>query len=263
VENQAHGHSGGVRSPSGLFRGPAAYRASTPWRPVPGLIATIVIVGLGIVGAIMSLPSLGGGHAPISMPGAGRGTSEVALKVFAVWQVLVVALTLVASGLFGGRARDVLALRAAAGGWRAYAGAILALAGLQVVLAIVQHNFMGHDLMTDLRPFVNLVRGPDWALTAAVVGIGAPLSEELLFRGFLLSALARTSLGFWGAALIATGLWTALHGYSIIGILEVFIIGLFFSWLLWRTGSLRVAIFCHALYNSLIVLALRFVDLPA
>ena len=42
-------------------------------------------------------------------------------------------------------------------------------------------------------------------------------------------------------------------GYSTVGIVEVFLIGLFFSWLLWRTGSLRVAIFCHALYNSLIV----------
>ena len=39
-------------------------------------------------------------------------------------------------------------------------------------------------------------------------------------------------------------------------------IGLFFSWLLWRTGSLRVPIFCHALYNSLIVLVLRYVPLP-
>ena len=58
-------------------------------------------------------------------------------------------------------------------------------------------------------------------------------------------------------------LWTALHaGYSLAGILEVFTIGLFFSWLLWRTGSLRVPIFCHALYNSLIVLVLRQVPLP-
>jgi membrane protease YdiL (CAAX protease family) len=40
-------------------------------------------------------------------------------------------------------------------------------------------------------------------------------------------------------------------------------IGLFFSWLLWRTGSLWVAISCHALYNSLIVVVLRYVPLPA
>jgi len=118
-------------------------------------------------------------------------------------------------------------------------------------------------MFTDLRPFVGFMTGSDWLLALLVVGIGAPLSEELLFRGFLLSALAKTRLGFAGAALISTTLWTALHaGYSLVGIVEVFTIGLFFSWMLWRTGSLRVPIFCHALYNSLIVCMLRFVALP-
>ena len=67
-----------------------------------------------------------------------------------------------------------------------------------------------------------------------------------------------------GAALISTALWTSLHAsYTLLGIAEVFLIGLFFCWLLWRTGSLWVAIFCHALYNSLIVVVLRYVPLPA
>jgi hypothetical protein len=75
--------------------------------------------------------------------------------------------------------------------------------------------------------------------------------------------LARSRLGFWGGALVVSGLWTALHiGYSLAGVIEVFLIGIYFSWLLWRTGSLRVALFCHALYNSLIVLVLRHVPLP-
>jgi membrane protease YdiL (CAAX protease family) len=52
-------------------------------------------------------------------------------------------------------------------------------------------------------------------------------------------------------------------GYSLAGVIEVFLIGIYFSWLLWRTGSLRVALFCHALYNSLIVLVLLNVPLPA
>jgi membrane protease YdiL (CAAX protease family) len=139
----------------------------------------------------------------------------------------------------------------------------VAFVALQIALTLVQYATVSGDLYADLRPFVALVRGPDWPLAAAVIGIGAPVSEELLFRGFLLSALAGTRLGFWGAALIATGLWTALHaGYTLMGILEVFTIGLMLSWLLWRTGSLRVAIFCHALYNSVVVLALRFSDLP-
>jgi membrane protease YdiL (CAAX protease family) len=108
------------------------------------------------------------------------------------------------------------------------------------------------------------VTGPHWPLAAAVLGIGAPLSEELLFRGFLLSALAKTRLGFWGAAVVSALGWTTMHaGYSLAGLVEVFAIGMLLSWLLWRTGSLRVTIFCHAIYNSLIVLALKLVDLPA
>jgi hypothetical protein len=117
-------------------------------------------------------------------------------------------------------------------------------------------------MYADLRPLVQLF-GEQWILALLVVGVGAPLSEELLFRGFLLSALARSRLGFAGGAVITTVWWTALHaGYSAAGIIEVFVIGLFFSWLLWRTGSLRVPIFCHALYNSLIVVVLRHVPLP-
>ena len=58
-------------------------------------------------------------------------------------------------------------------------------------------------MYADLRPFVQLF-GERWVLALLVVGIGAPLSEELLFRGFLLSALAGSRVGFWGGALITT-----------------------------------------------------------
>ena len=54
-----------------------------------------------------------------------------------------------------------------------------------------------------------------------------------------------------------------LHwGYSAAGMAEVFLIGLYFSWLLWRTGSLFPALVCHALYNSGLVLMLRYAPLP-
>jgi membrane protease YdiL (CAAX protease family) len=95
-----------------------------------------------------------------------------------------------------------------------------------------------------------------------VLAIGAPLSEELIYRGFLLSALARTRLGFWGAALVVTAVWTALHDYSAFGVVGVFMMGPVLSWLLWRTGSLRVTIFCHALNNALALVAHQLITLP-
>ena len=265
MENQGYAPGELFRPQSSLLRGPPAYQPRTPWRAGWAILATVGIVGLSILVGLVLLMLLGGGSAMLNLPGRQDATAEASagLRFFAMWQIGVVVLTLLASMLFRGRIRDVLALRPAAGGWRAYAGALLALAILQIALSGVQYMTSPRDLYADLRPFVELVRGPDGALAAAVIGIGAPLSEELLFRGFLLSALAQTRLGFWGAALISTALWTSLHiGYTAVGIIEVSIIGLFFSWLLWRTGSLRVAIFCHAVYNSLIVLSLRFVDLP-
>ncbi|HJZ42995.1 MAG TPA: CPBP family intramembrane glutamic endopeptidase [Hyphomicrobiaceae bacterium] len=204
--------------------------------------------------------------ATFNMPGRMQPASQdrAALATLAIWQGITVILTLVASSLFGGKARDVLALRGAVGSPSVYPKAIALLFALQFGVSIVQYFLIPTDMFTDLRPFVQFVSGSDWLLALMVVGVGAPLSEELLFRGFLLSALAQSRVGFWGAAFIVSGLWTALHvGYSLAGVIEVFLIGIYFSWLLWRTGSLRVALFCHALYNSLIVLVLRHVPLPA
>ena len=265
MENQEHARGDLFRSQSTLLRGPPAYQPRTPWRPGWAVLAAVGIVGLSILAGLVLLKLLGGGEAMLDVPGRQDAAAEASagLRFFAIWQAGVVVLTVLASVLFRGRMRDVLALQTVAGGWRSYAGALLILAVLQVALSGVQYMTSPRDLYADLRPFVELVRGPNGVLAAAVIGIGAPLSEELLFRGFLLSALAQTRLGFWGASLVSTALWTSLHiGYSAVGIIEVSIIGLFFSWLLWRTGSLRVAIFCHAVYNSLIVLALRLVDLP-
>jgi hypothetical protein len=202
----------------------------------------------------------------MDLPFAGRlqpSQDRTALITLALWQSLTVVLTVAASALFGGNVRDVLALRPAAGAPSIYPIAIGLLFVLQIGVSIVQYTLIPNDMFKDLRPFVQFVSGSDWLLALAVVGVGAPLSEELLFRGFLLSALARSRIGFWGAAIVCSGLWTALHvGYSAAGMIEVFVIGIFFSWLLWRTGSLWVLLFSHALYNSLIVLALRHVPLP-
>ena len=240
---------------AGLFQGPPAYEPRTPWRPGWALLTGVLIVVIGIAGAAF-----------VSGTGAASGApwrqDMTALATLGVWQAMTVVLTVLASALFGGRVRDVLALRAPASPPTVYVKAVLLMVLLQGVVSVVQYEYLQQDMYADLRPFVQLF-GEQWVLALLVVGVGAPLSEELLFRGFLLSALARSRFGFSGAALITTALWTALHaGYSLAGIVEVFLIGLFFSWLLWRTGSLRVAIFCHALYNSFIIVALRHVPLP-
>jgi uncharacterized protein len=137
-----------------------------------------------------------------------------------------------------------------------YFAAVVGLVGLYNV---VLYLAFGHDPMVDLRSFLPVIQGRWWWLALIVIGIGAPLSEEILFRGFLMSALTRTSFGFWTAAVVTTSLWTALHfAYSVAGLLEVFAIGMVFSVMVRRTNSLRPAIFCHAAYNSALILGIRW-----
>ncbi|MGE0849366.1 MAG: lysostaphin resistance A-like protein [Hyphomicrobiaceae bacterium] len=244
---------------SKLLRGPPAYVPRTPWGGVPAAAAAVVILAVALASAAVAQLL---GMVPVSLGGARLGQDPDVLRTLALWQVLTIALTLMASGLFGGKALEVLALHQPAGSPLVYLEAIGLMLLMQVAVSGVQYVFFSDDMYADLRPLVGIF-GDQWLLALLVVGIGAPLSEELLFRGFLLSALARSQLGFAGGTIITTTWWTLLHwGYSAAGILEVFLIGLFLSWLLWRTGSLRVPIFCHALYNSLIVVFLRHVPLP-
>lgn len=234
----------------GLFWGKPAYVARTPWGPWLGTLATLAVVGVAIVAA---------GVLAGLRPG---GLQSLELAVLGVWQGLVVLLTFALAVLSG--ARDVLALDRPRGAPGVYLAAVILLFVLNAAVSVVQYFSFPEHMYTDLRPFVGFVTGPDWLLALLVIGVGAPLSEELLFRGFLQSALAQSRLGFVGASLISTAMWTALHAsYTPFGIAQVFLIGLFFCWLLWRTGSLWVAIFCHALYNSLVVVVLRYVPLPA
>ncbi len=125
-------------------------------------------------------------------------------------------------------------------------------------------TFFYADAMRDLGFVRQLVSDtPMWVAIIALV-IGAPVSEEILFRGFLMNQLADTRLQFSGAAIVATAGWTLLHvGYSTIGLVEVFVVGLLLSWLLWRTGSLWVPMFLHAAYNATMLAVIVLLPAPA
>jgi uncharacterized protein len=230
---------------------------ATPWGPWTALLLAVLITVLGIMGSLV-LAKLG----LLALPSVATGDS-IGLQVLLVQQLIVIALTLLV-GLRAPGPVATFALARPTAGLRAYAAGIGLIAAFQVVATSLEFLFVPQDMVRDLKPFLELARGPLWLFGLVVIGLGAPLSEELLFRGLLLPALAKSRLGFPAAAVVTSALWTSLHAsYSLTGLLEVFIAGLLFAWLLWRTGSLRVTMVCHGLYNALIVLGLRYLPLPA
>ena len=84
-------------------------------------------------------------------------------------------------------------------------------------------------------------------LVVATVTIGAPLAEELLFRGFLQPVLQQRLGPVLGLSTTAV-LFGLGHGVAYA--LPVGLLGGFFGWLVQRHGSLLPAILAHALHNS-------------
>jgi membrane protease YdiL (CAAX protease family) len=83
------------------------------------------------------------------------------------------------------------------------------------------------------------------------VALGAPIAEELIFRGQLFTALRQSRLGFSGATVVTALAWSLLHvtePWLTVGL--IFGMGLVFGWMMYRFGSLWVTLACHALWNT-------------
>jgi len=92
------------------------------------------------------------------------------------------------------------------------------------------------------------------AMAFLVVVVLAPLAEEVLFRGVVLSALYRR----WGTAVAILGssvLFSAMH-VSPVAIVPVFVLALILGWLFVRTRSLTVCVVAHSVFNGVGLAAL-------
>jgi uncharacterized protein len=83
-------------------------------------------------------------------------------------------------------------------------------------------------------------------LTTVVI---APILEEFIFRGFLLSQLKNT-LGNWGAISLSSLAWTSLHfQYELKILFILFLLGLILGFLRWKYNSLFLVMALHAINN--------------
>ena len=91
-----------------------------------------------------------------------------------------------------------------------------------------------------------------WALFWGAFFLVVACFEEFLFRGYALYTLA-DGIGFWPAALVLAVCFAGVHrlnpGENWIGVANVFLVGLFWSFTLKRTGSLWFALGMHAAFD--------------
>ncbi|MCB1376774.1 MAG: CPBP family intramembrane metalloprotease [Alphaproteobacteria bacterium] len=194
--------------------------------------------------------------------------------IFPVSLVTAVA-ALALAGVRGGKARDVLCLRRpqlGPLGWLMVTFGFIAImyAAMMVIVLVLGIDLAqytpGPEGQSPETGSAGLVKeavfdiaNEPWlfALVFPSLALGAPIAEELIFRGQLFAALSNTRLGVSGTTVATSGLWALMHlsePWLSVGL--IFIMGLVFGWMLYRFGSIWVPMVCHGAWNSIYALAI-------
>jgi membrane protease YdiL (CAAX protease family) len=171
---------------------------------------------------------------------------SVILEVPAVLAALWVAIRLSRTPF-----ADYLALR-----WTSWTNVLI---GVVSFLALILgweglSQIIGHDsspgFMVDILKSAR-AGGAVWLLVIAFA-VAAPISEELVVRGFLFRGWSESVLGTVGAIFLSSLIWTAVHlQYDLdwFPFLEVLSIGLLLGYLRYRSRSVWLTIILHGLNN--------------
>ncbi len=257
VTGQCHEVSGGVDRNRGLVSDLSVCRLMpSPIGPVEASLAALAIVAIAPLVAHLAARLYaqvsGLGQAGVSVPGSIEGHLMAYEAVYAAaLNIAMIGLTFAAVRRLGRPVAETLALNAPEDGWRAYSLSLL-IAGLATVLwFVVLLQLMPDTVVADFLPYKEMMERERSWLMPPILCILAPAAEELLFRGFLFPALAKSRFGLVGAAIIVSAAWTSLHvDRTNLAVAQLFAAGLLLSWMLVRTGSLRVPILCHVLFNT-------------
>ena len=99
--------------------------------------------------------------------------------------------------------------------------------------------------------------GTSWGsliLSVLLVGVMAGFSEEIFFRGALQRIMSTSGLAPHIAIWVTAFIFSAMH-LQFFGFLPRLILGAFFGYLLWWSGSLWLPVCAHALNNTLAILS--------
>jgi membrane protease YdiL (CAAX protease family) len=224
---------------------PASRGFSVPL--IIGTWAAAWLVG-NVVGAALVIASGHGETDPFQMP-----TWVVSASAAALWVPALVALLLVSRARgTGSWARD-FGLRAR---WVDLVGLPIGVASQLILVPLVTlpftrlfpDSFSAERVEERAKGLADMASGPWIVLLALVVVVGAPIVEELVYRGFVQLGLARRIGGF--AALIVAAAWFTLVHLSPPEFPGLFAFSLVLGLCAARTGRLGTAIAAHVAFNA-------------
>lgn len=96
-----------------------------------------------------------------------------------------------------------------------------------------------------------------WLMVVALV-VGAPLVEELFFRGYMFKSFERSRLGGVGTVVVTSLVWVAIHGfqYGPVELTYLILIGGLLGAARLKSGAIALPIALHVINNLIVVLSL-------
>ena len=211
------------------------------------LLAHIMAQSVGVIPFVL-FSAIKGEHVD---PDA-LGTNGLVLAVATLVATPVsVALAFLLARIKAGTWKDTcayLGLRSAS--FRAYIGSLL-------TLAAVLLTWMGYARLLNMpdvpQVMLDMYRTAGiYPLFWAAIIFAAPISEEVIFRGFFFAGLSQSRLGIVGAIVVPSVFWAGIHlQYGIEEIGFIFLFGLFLGALRLWSNSLWPPMLVHALSNLL------------
>ena len=134
-----------------------------------------------------------------------------------------------------------------------------------MLFTVVYQTALGEEpIQPELVLFLDAMNSGYAGLAVVILAgaIGAPVLEELLFRGQLQGAIHRKLDGKTGKApiyaiAITAGVFSLIH-FQPLAIPPLFAAGAVFGWIRWRSGSLALPIAAHILMNFISLIVLYF-----
>jgi membrane protease YdiL (CAAX protease family) len=223
-----------------------------PW----GLLATIVWGVAGfciwfaaqfavILGYVMTHPETGDAAVMQAMATNGFLLALVTIVAGPAW----IAVMAIAAHWRGWRVADYLALVVPRRSDFAFGFACMA--ALLIAFDVLTYA-TGRDVVPTFmfESFKTAQASGSLVLFCIAVVIIGPVTEEIVFRGFLFRGLNASFLGVAGTLLATSIAWALMHvQYDALIIAQIFLIGLLLGWLRWASGSTLLTISLHVMAN--------------
>ena len=110
------------------------------------------------------------------------------------------------------------------------------------------------DLSTSLTDLAERLSGAELVALMLLIVIGAPVVEELFFRGLVLRSLQRRFDDVW--AMIGSGLIFGFIHLQLLQLPALALFGILLAWTAVRTGRLGAGIVAHIVFNAMAMVSI-------